>query len=85
MRLELQAMMNQLLKVIPTSTLSLTTTNSSKRTSKNIQDDDLHQDKRINNQSTPAKKKLVFDEVDLIDQNPHNSAMDAEDATESIK
>jgi hypothetical protein len=39
----------------------------------------------LNNQSTPAKKKLVFDEVDLIDQNPHDLAMDAKDATESIK
>ena len=86
MRLELQAMMNQLLKVLPTSTLSLppTSTTSSKRTSKNAQGEDIHQDKRINNQTTPAKKKLVFNEVDLSDQNPHDSAMDAEDATESV-
>ena len=41
--------------------------------------------KRLNNQSTPAKKKLVFDdEVDQQDHTPHDSAMEAEDANESF-
>jgi hypothetical protein len=63
MRLELQAMMNQLLKVIPTSTLTLRQpaqpqVNAHQRM---LMETTFHQDKRINNQSTPAKKKLVFD------------------------
>jgi hypothetical protein len=60
MRLELQqAMMNQILKVIPNTGITITTAATSKRTtSKNDSDGDLHKDKRINNQSTPAKKKL---------------------------
>ena len=85
MRLELQAMMNQLLKVIPnTGTTIITATTAKRTTSKNDSEADSHKDKRINNQSTPAKKKLIFDEVDQVDQNPHDSAMDTEDANESI-
>ena len=85
MRLELQAMMSQLQQVIPRTTTNLTTT--TKRTSKNDDhdDDSSRKDKRINNQSTPAKKKLVYDVVDLHDQHPQKSApMDADDATESM-
>jgi hypothetical protein len=85
MRQELQAMMSQLQQVIPVTTISLTTT--TKRTSKNeVHDDNTpRKDKRLNNQSTPAKKKLVFDVVDLHDQNPQKSApMDVDDATESM-
>jgi hypothetical protein len=85
MRLELQSMMNTIRLAIPTNSLALTTTTSSKRTSKNAQEADPRQDKRLNNQSTPAKKKLVFDdEVDQQDHTPHDSAMEAEDANESF-
>ena len=85
MRLELQAMMNQLLKVIPNTGINTSTSTTAKRTtSKNDPEVDSHKDKRINNQSTPAKKKLVFDEVDQVDQNLHDSAMDAEDVNESV-
>ena len=46
MRLELQAMMNQLLQVIPNKNIITTVAiPSSKRTSKNVQDEDIHQEK----------------------------------------
>jgi len=87
MRLELQAMMNTLLQVIPTTAppATTTTTASTKRNSKSTQETNVRQEKRINNQSTPAKKKLLFDdEVDPSDHNPHLSAMETEDANESF-
>jgi hypothetical protein len=87
MRLELQAMMNTLLQVIPTTAppAATTTTSSTKRNSKSTQETNVRQEKRINNQSTPAKKKLLFDdEVDPSDHNPHLSAMETEDANESF-